>query len=139
ATVLVFAREAHRLIGLIPEVVAGVSGPRIITVFLTATIEAFDEHPMLAKMLRDEPDVVGRFATGQLDALLEQTVALVVPLLEAAMGAGIIRRQDPKLLAGWVVRIAVGCVLVPPPGELLDALDALLLPVLDPAFDPTAR
>ncbi|MFV0317302.1 MAG: TetR/AcrR family transcriptional regulator, partial [Microthrixaceae bacterium] len=40
ATVLVFAREAHRLIGLIPEVVAGVSGPRIITVFLTATIEA---------------------------------------------------------------------------------------------------
>ena len=34
--------------------------------------------------------------------------------------------------AHWLARISLICLLAPPPGDLLDALDALLLPVLDP-------
>ena len=44
------------------------------------------------------------------------------------------RTRSPS--AHWIARIALSCLLAPPPGDLLAALDALLLPVLDPALSP---
>jgi AcrR family transcriptional regulator len=139
---LVMAREGHRQLARIPELIAGIEGPRVITVFLTETINATKRHPMVAKILNDESDWMGRLATRTLDERLADGAAVAAPFLASAMDAGFVRRQDPMALANWIVRISTICLLSPPPGDLLEALDALLLPLLTPVPDapsPTTR
>jgi AcrR family transcriptional regulator len=131
AALLVMAREGHRLLSAMPELIAGAEGPRVITVFFAKAIEHIAAHPMAAKVLRDEIDWMGRLATSRLQGLLDQAVEATAPLLEAAMDNGTIRRQDPLVLAHWIVRIGGVCLLAPPPGDLVEALDALLLPALE--------
>jgi AcrR family transcriptional regulator len=136
AAQLVLAREGQRILERMPEVIAGVEGPRVITVFLAECIDATRRHPMVDKILRDEIDWVGRLATRRLDESFVRSAEASAPLLAAAMDAGFVRRQDPVALGHWIARIGFTCLLAPPPGDLVDALDALLLPVLDPALDP---
>ena len=132
AAVLVSAREGHRLLQRMPEVIAGVEGPRVITVFLAESITSSSNHPMVAKILQDEAELVGRVATRRLEESLAVSAESAAPLLAQAMAAGHVRRQDPMALAHWIARIGMVCLLAPPPGDLVEALDALLLPVLDP-------
>lgn len=132
AALLVMARESKRLIDRMPSVIDGVDGPRMITVFLAECIEAIRSHPMVDKILRDEIDWVGRFATRRMSEDLDEAAAVAAPMLEAAMGLGAIRRQNAVALAHWLARIGMTCLVAPPPGDLLAALDALLLPALDP-------
>ena len=141
---LVMAREGHRQLARIPEVIAGVEGPRVITVFLAETITAAANHPVVARILHDESDWMGRLATRTLDERLADGAAVAAPFLASAMEAGFVRRQDPVALAHWLVRVSTICLLSPPPGDLVDALDALLLPMLsptptDPAAPPSRR
>ena len=102
---LVMAREGHRLLERMPEVIAGIDGPRVITVFLAECITTLRSHPLADKVLRDEVDWVGRLATRRLEDSLADSAAVAVPLLEAGMAAGHIRRQDPEALAHWIARI----------------------------------
>jgi AcrR family transcriptional regulator len=132
AVALVSAREGHRLIERMPEVIAGVEGPRVITVFLAESIETSARHPMVRKILKDETDWVGRVVTRRMEEGLAMSAEVAAPLLEAAMDDGHIRRQDPVALAHWIARIGSISLFAPPPGDLLEALDALLLPVLTP-------
>jgi AcrR family transcriptional regulator len=136
AAALVSAREGHRLLQRMPEVVAGIEGPRAITVFLAESIVTTAEHPMVAKIMQDEVDWMGRVATQRLEATFAVSAAVAAPLLARAMDAGFVRRQDAVALAHWIARIGMVCLVAPPPGDLLEALDALLLPVLDPALVP---
>jgi hypothetical protein len=75
---------------------------------------------------------LGRLATRRIDEALTRSAEASAPLLASAMDAGLVRRQDPLALGHWIARIAVACLLAPPPGDLLEALDALLVPMLDP-------
>jgi AcrR family transcriptional regulator len=127
---LLAAREAHAFVARLPEIVAGVEGPRAVTVFLAAGIRAAWDHPVFAKMIRDEPDFVGRAVTRDLAGLIDQGVAQVAPFLTAAMQLGIIGRGDVNLLAHWIIRVVLITLLAPPPGDLQQALDDLLLPRL---------
>lgn len=131
AALLITAREGHRFLKTMPDVIRGERGARAITVFLAAALAHFDAHPMVAKILTDEVDWVGRLATRGLDDLLDQAVGVASPLLSAAMAFGAVTEQDPDALAHWIVRIGVISLVTPPPGDLLDALDALLLPILE--------
>jgi AcrR family transcriptional regulator len=135
AAQLVMAREVHRLVERLPEVIAGIEGPRVITVFLAECIDTTRHHPMAEKLLRDD-DWVGRLATRRLERSLARSAETAVPLLARAMAAGYVRQQDPLALGHWIARIAFICILTPPPGDLLAALDSLLLPLLDPAPRP---
>ena len=132
AVALVAAREGHRMLARMPEVIAGIEGPRVITVFLAECLETSRNHPMVGKILRDEIDVVGRIATRRIEQSMTRSAEGTAPWLEAAMDAGHVRRQDPLALAHWIARISLACLLAPPPGDLLEALDALLLPMLTP-------
>ena len=131
AVLLVLAREAKLLLDRMPEIVSGVEGARVITVFMTAAIETVAGHPAFAKVLRDETEWIGRLLTRRVDGLVDQAVEIIAPLLDAAMVAGQIRRQDPVALAHWLVRVGGMALLAPPPGELQAALDALLLPTME--------
>jgi AcrR family transcriptional regulator len=132
AAMLVAAREGHRMLERMPEVIAGVEGPRTITVFLAEAITTSARHPMVNKLVRDDTDWVGRVATRRLADILELTAEVAAPLLAQAMDAGHVRRQDPTALAHWIARIGMVALVAPPPGDLLEALDALLLPALTP-------
>ena len=132
AVALVAAREGQRLLARMPEVIAGVEGPRIITVFLAECIDTTRRHPMMNKILRDEVDLIGRIATRSIEDSLARSADGTAPWLQAAMDAGHIKTQDPLALAHWIARISLACLLAPPPGDLQDALDHLLVPVLSP-------
>lgn len=132
ASQLIMAREGQRTLEAIPEVIAGVEGPRVITVFLAYSVTRMAEHPMVSKVLRDEVDWIGRLTTRHLEERLTQAAETTAPLLAAAMEIGQIRRQDPLALGHWIARIGTMALLAPPPGPLVDSLDALLLPALDP-------
>jgi AcrR family transcriptional regulator len=129
---LVMAREGHRQLARMPQVIAGVEGPRVITVFLAETITAARKHPVIAKILNDESDWMGRATTRTLDDRLADGASVAVPFLASAMEAGLVRRQDPVALAHCLVRISTICLMSPPPGDLQVALDGLLLPTLTP-------
>ena len=55
-----------------------------------------------------------------------------MPIIDAAIGAGLIRRADPQVLAHWLVRLVIVLVIDPPPVSLRTFLEQVLLPVLDP-------
>jgi AcrR family transcriptional regulator len=132
-TMLVFAREAQRFLERVPATMAAATGPQAITQLMANAITTLADHPVAAKVLRDEGDWMGRMVTRQLDHLLAQGVEVAAPLLSAAMAAGLIRRQDPELLAHWLLRIALAALVAPPPGDLQADLDDLLLPTLTPS------
>lgn len=129
---LLASREAHRFLLTLPQQVAGFEGARMVTAFIAAGIRAAHEHPVFARILRDEPDFVGRGVTRRLPVLVEQSAAVVAPFLSAAMAAGIVQRRDPDQLAHWITRVTLAALVVPPPGDLHDELDAVLLPMLEP-------
>jgi AcrR family transcriptional regulator len=135
-TMLVFAREAQRFLARIPATFAAAQGPTRITTLMADAITTLANHPVAAKVLRDEGDWMGRMVTRQLDHLLAQGVEVTAPLLSAAMAAGLVRPQDPQHLAHWLLRIALAVLVAPPPGDLQSALDELLLPVLAPSPPP---
>jgi AcrR family transcriptional regulator len=132
-TMLVFAREAQRFLERIPSTLSKADGPQAITSLMADAISTLATHPVAAKVLSDEGDWMGRMVTRQLDDLLAQGVEVAAPILAAAMGAGLIRRQDPQRLAHWLLRIGLAAIVAPPPGDLQTALDELLIPTLTPA------
>jgi AcrR family transcriptional regulator len=127
---LVFAREAQRFLDRVPAVMADATGPQAVTAMLADAVHTLATHPVAAKVLRDEGDWMGRMVTRRLDALLEEGVAMTAPMLSIAMASGMIRTQDPEMLAHWLLRIALSALVAPPPGDLRASLEVFLLPVL---------
>jgi AcrR family transcriptional regulator len=89
--------------------------------------------PLALRLLRNEPELIGGvIASGRLSSYVDQVVDLVAPVLEAAMSTGTIRDQDPRLLAGLIVRL-IGVLIVAPADDDLEqlvqfTLEPLLLP-----------
>ena len=131
ATWLVAARAVHDLLSRIPELVGDVKGARIVTAFVAAAIRTAWEHPVFAKIIRDEPDFVGRVVTRQLSPLLDQFATQSAPFLTMAMEMGLIRRQDADALAHRLARITLSYIVAPPPGDLDAELDTVLLPLIE--------
>src|SRR5690606_20854512 len=113
---------AHRFFARLPEIVAPHEGPRMVTAFMAAGIETARAHPVFAHILQHEPDFVGRAVTRRMEAIIEQITTALAPVLSMAMDMGVIGRTDPRPLAHWVTRVALVCVLSPPPGDLHEAL-----------------
>jgi AcrR family transcriptional regulator len=89
------------------------------------------DQPAYAR-LRDETDLLAGLFSSR-DALLDVMTIMMTPPLALLVDAGIVRPHDPALLAGWIARTLVMVTLAPPPGDLEDALVAMLLPALEPA------
>jgi hypothetical protein len=78
--------------------------------------------------------VIGHYlSNGSLAALAGQVTDLLTPVVEGAMGLGLLRAADPAMTAGWVVRIVLALGAVPPPDDALeDTVRFVLLPLLAP-------
>jgi AcrR family transcriptional regulator len=127
---LLLARELHRFLAHLPRVLAGADGPETVTRLLAAVVLFAREHPVLAKVLADEPALIGPFLTVELPDLVARVSEIATPMLERAMTAGLIRRRDPAVLAEFLVRTTVSLVLAPPAGDLGEFLDQTVLAVL---------
>jgi hypothetical protein len=102
-------------------------------------IEFLRDQPVVAKVLSDEPAVIGSFLVLHLPILLRRTNAISGPLLEAMMDGGRLPRQDPAQLADWLSRVVVNTVIAPPPGPIRDHLSFGVRPVLEAGSTGSAR
>ena len=130
---LLLARELHRFIAEVPLEIRPDRGPAAVVALLAAVVRHARSHPVLEKVLRDEPELIGPFLVAELPALINRVATEIVPLLKWAMEQGSLANRDPERLADWLVRAAVTLIVAPPPGDLEDFLSDLLLPTLAPA------
>jgi AcrR family transcriptional regulator len=129
---LLLARDLNRLLGTLPVLLAAPLGPSTIVALLDGVVTFAREHPVLAKVLRDEPELIGPFLVADHDELVGRITAAVAPLLAVAMDAGWLARRDAVVVADWLVRLTISLVLAPPSGSLPAFLGELLLPALTP-------
>lgn len=127
-----FAREAYRFFDAFGELVARAAGPRAVVELTAEFVRFATDHPVLSRLLHDEPDFVGETITRHSAALVDYAAALVTPLVAAAMDAGMVRRRDPATLAEWLGRIVAILIIAPPRAELEPLLEEMLLPILEP-------
>lgn len=126
---LLLARDLHRLLGLVPAALDGRAGPDAVVAVVEFIVEHARSHPVLAKVITDEPHVLGPVMVSDLGAVAERVADVVAPLLDELMASGQLARRDPRILADWLVRQTVTLILAPP----VD-LGAHLREVLEPAL-----
>ncbi len=129
---LLIARDLHRLLAELPASLAGKSGPRAVVELMAAIIRYASDHPVLAKVLRDEPEVIGPFLASDLPEVIARITSAIAPLLGVAMASSQIAPRGPDLLAESLVRLGITLILAPPPGELDTFLAEILVPTLKP-------
>jgi AcrR family transcriptional regulator len=128
---LLAARELHRLLGEVYRAIDGGLGADTVVDVLVAVVGMVRAHPVVAKVLADERELIG-LGMDDIPELLGRIAAALVPPLEAAMAAGAIARRDPVVVAEWLARVGGSAVIAPPPGDLADFLRVFIVPVLQP-------
>jgi AcrR family transcriptional regulator len=130
---LLTAREVNRQVSeALPGALARASGPEVVLVMLEEVVGFAQHHPVVRKVIADEPELIGPYLLTDLPAITAQVADLVAPLLEQAMDAGLVRRQDARVLAGWLVRVVIVLLLDPVDQPLRSMFEQLLLPALTP-------
>jgi len=129
---LLTARELHRLLESLPDHLTGLRGPEVVVDLLATVIGYGRQHPVLAKVLADEPELIGPYLIQEVPAFIDFVAVAATPLLRAAMEAGELARRDPALVAQLLVRLCVPLLLAPAPGDLRALLSEVLVPALAP-------
>ena len=124
------AREAYRFFDSFGHLVRTGAGPEAVVGLAAEFVRFTSSHPVMARLLHDEPEFLGRVATTHMAALVDYAAAVVTPLVAAAMDGGTIARRDPGRLAQWMGRVIAICILAPPAGGPDELLGEMLLPLL---------
>jgi AcrR family transcriptional regulator len=130
---LLLARDMHRLLTALPAALEGAVGPETVVRLVETIIRHARNHPVLTKVLNDEPHLLGPVLVSDLGTVATRVADVVAPLLDALMSAGQLARRDPRVVAEWLVRQTVTLILAPPVGDLHDFLAELLVPALAPS------
>jgi AcrR family transcriptional regulator len=136
---LVAARDLHRFLSFLPALLAGQAGPEALVEAMAAVITGFRSHPVAAKLLADEPELIGAAVARYVPDFVSRATGLLAPFLAVAMQAGHLADRDPVTVAEWLLRIGTSLVLVEPPGDLRAFLSELLVPALTPEPEKPAR
>lgn len=131
---LLLARDLHRMLEAVPARLGGRDGLDAVVGLIEHIVETARSHAVLAKVLADEPQVLGPLLVRDFGSISTRIADVVSPLLDALMADGQLARRDSKVLAEWLVRQTATLVLAPPPG----ALDEFLRELLEPALRPAA-
>jgi AcrR family transcriptional regulator len=131
---LLVAYELHKLIRTVPDALPGdVDGPGMVVELLAAAVEYCLEHPVLTKVVADEPELIAGFLLDGVPSIIERVSAMLDSTVSAAMDAGLLAPRDPTAITQWGARIGLSLLVAPPPGDLRSFLDEVLRPVLKPA------
>ena len=133
ATALMSSRRLHRFLDKLLDLSGEGLDPDTFVQVLVRSVRMTLAEPVVQRLLRDEPDILGDLlASGAVAALCQQIAGLLRPVLETAAGNGLIRVADPAMAADWIVRIAFVLTAVPAPDdELEDMVRVVLRPMLD--------
>lgn len=121
-----FARELNAVLDTVSRRVRGEVGAGAVLRFTELAVESARRHPVVEKMLSDQPERAAALLLGHVDRIVELTLPLLEPLLPHDLGP-----SEMGVLAHWLVRTAIVLVLAPVPGDLRSFLDAVVRPVLD--------
>lgn len=99
---------------------------------LADVVRVFRAHPVLTKVLEDEPHLLGPYLLRDLPEVLARSAHVGQGLLTWAMESGRLARRDPATLGDWIARVLVTAVLSPPAGSLESFFDTGLRPLLQP-------
>ena len=131
---LLLARELHVLLSTLPSrLPASSNGPDAVVDLLTTVVTWAGEHPVLAKVLEDEPELIGPFLVHELADLIERVTSVVEPLLASGAAAGLLADGSARERAEWLVRAGISVLLAPPDGDLRAFLGTLVVPLFRPA------
>ena len=131
-TRLLLAREVHRAM---PNTIRWAEADDPIDALIELLVDIVRlarGHRVLAKIITDEPQLLGPILVRELPTILGQSARLGAALFQVAIDRGRIARRDPRQLGDWVARILLTAVLAPPPGSLRSFFDAGLRPLLEP-------
>jgi AcrR family transcriptional regulator len=136
---LLAVRDTHRTLSSLPARVVFPIGPKTVVELIALLVREARSHPVLAKVLADERDLIGSFIARDGIAMVERLTAAFAPVLSLAMSGGTLAKRDPVLLAQWLVRVTASLILVETPGDLEEFLAELLVPALTPEAPAPAR
>jgi AcrR family transcriptional regulator len=129
---LLAARDVRHFLFSVPARVRGLNGPELVVELAAIGVEDARRHPVLAKILSDEPQLVGNILERHIGKVRDRVVPVVAALCRADMEVGLLRAMDPVVLASWIVRIVVTLVVLEPEVELRSYLAEVLVPALTP-------
>lgn len=130
---LMVAHELHKLVRTVPaSVPADADGPAIVVELVATAVEYCLDHPVLTKVLTDEPELLASFLADGVPSIIERLSELLIPSMEVAMGAGLLAPRDAAVITQWIGRIGLSLLVAPPPGDLRCFLEAVLRPTLEP-------
>lgn len=129
---LVLAREVHRYLEqAYARVPIDQLTPQDLVRLLVEMIRLMREHPVVAKVQHDEPELVGAVVQ-RATSLFAEVADLITPALRLAIASGQIADLEPSTIAQWLARISITVLLSPPPGDLEAFLAEMLVPALSP-------
>lgn len=130
---LLIAREVYRLIDRAMTYVSSTQdAPEIVVEVLCMAVEHVLGNPVMAKVIADDPELVGGFLHRQFSDVIDRFTATFSASLGVAMATGRLAKGDPVILTQWMIRMAITLVLAPPPTPLRPFVAAILLPALTP-------
>lgn len=98
---------------------------------LTALVEVTAAHPVVAKVLADEPQLLGPYLLRGLPRMLRQLTDIGLALRGSPFAPGLDDPGTAASLSDWIGRIVVTAVIAPPPGPTRAFLAFGLGPLLD--------
>lgn len=127
---LLLARELDRLLSTLLRRVAAADDADDVVEVIAHAVRFAIEHPVLSKVLRDEPELVGVFVVTELDSLLDRLQLLAAPVLARLDSVGVTPPIDLIALGDCVSRVLVTMVLSPPADDVGVHLRSMLGPLL---------
>ncbi len=129
---LLVARELYNLTRAVDGLqLQAATGPQVVVRLVAAVVRHARNHPVMRKVLADEPELIGPFLITYLPDVVRQVAERVTPALEWAQRSGALAKRDPIVLAEWLVRIGASLILDPlPDDEIEPFLSELLTPAL---------
>jgi AcrR family transcriptional regulator len=132
-THLLFERELQRSLPDFAGWATAEDAVGALVQLLADVVRVFRAHPVLTKVLEDEPHLLGPWLLTDLPEVLGRSSYVSQGLLTWAMEGGRLARRDPAHLGEWIARVLVTAVLAPPTaGTLEEFFDEGLRPLLQP-------
>lgn len=138
-SLMLASRELHRFLHLVAGLDDPSGGPEAVVEALAAVIEGARAHPVAAKLLADERELVGSLVARFSGMFITQTAKVLAPIIEGGVRAGRLAERDPDIVAQWLVRVGVSLVVVDAGRDVREVLREILIPALTPAKTSTAR
>lgn len=127
---LLLARELDRLVRELAAALMAADDAAGIVSLIASAVEFATEHPVLSKVLRDEPDLVGAFVIAELPSLIDRLLVLADPVVRRLVELDHSSRFDVPVLGEWLARVVITMVVAPPRKRPEEFLGEVLLPAL---------